>query len=430
MGVLGFSHKIFFNENTSQTINLAISGTQNDVQVDSLFNNKESKIQRYGNKSSEVKYTLAYNLNKKINAKNTFSAGFNADLYHYNYADSVLQQHTYYRTLTSFEGNSELLQVYAKWQHRFSDALTLNSGVHYQEFFLNHSSAVEPRLGLKWSFKTQQSLSFAMGMHSQIQPMSVYFFKSELGNGQYAETNKDLAFSKSNHFVIAYDNAFALNWRIKVEAYYQNLYDVPVETNPSTYSILNAGADYVIANEDSLVNKGSGRNTGVEFTLEKFFSHNYYFLFTASFYDAKYKGSDGVERNSAFNGNFTVNLLAGAEFNLNKAKTRLLTVNAKVNYAGGKRYVPIFLDQSQAAGQAVYDYEHSYDNQYSAYSRFDIKLGYKMNGKKITQEWAFDIQNILDRKNIFQKVYNPVKQNIQTEYQLGFFPMMTYRIMF
>ena len=430
MGVLGFSHKYFFNENTSQTINLAASGVQNSIHVDSLYNDKTEKLRIYGNKSYELKYTLAYSFNKKLNSKNTFNGGFNADLYHYHYADSVLRQNSYYRTLTNFDGNSELIQVYAKWQHRFSDALTLNTGVHYQELMLNHTYAAEPRLGLKWMFAPQQSFSLGFGMHSQLQPMGTYFYKTELGNGAYTETNRNLEFTKSNHYVFAYDNSFALNWRIKVEAYYQDIYNVPVETKPSAFSILNTGADYVITDEDSLINGGSGRNTGLEFTLEKFFSKNYYFLLTASVYDAKYKGSDGVERNSAFNGNFTFNLLAGAEFHLNKAKTRLLTVNGKINYAGGKRYVPILLDESRAEGQAVYDKAHSYENQYAAYSRFDLKIGYKMNGKKITQEWAFDIQNVLDRKNIFQKVYNPVKQDIQTEYQLGFFPMMTYRIMF
>ncbi|MBK7430289.1 MAG: hypothetical protein IPI62_04960 [Bacteroidetes bacterium] len=59
-----------------------------------------------------------------------------------------------------------------------------------------------------------------------------------------------------------------------------------------------------------------------------------------------------------------------------------------------------------------------------------MKFGFKLNGKKVTQEWTLDIQNILDSKNVFQQVYNPTTQSIQTEYQLGFFPMVTYRILF
>jgi len=210
-----------------------------------------------------------------------------------------------------------------------------------------------------------------------------------------------------------------------VEGYYQDLNKVPVETAPSTYSTLNIGADYVSPNADSLVNNGSGKNIGVEFTLEKFFSKNYYFLLTTSLFDSKYKGSDGVERNTAFNGNYTINLLAGAEFNLDSKKRKVLTINGKYTMAGGKRYIPIDLNESIANNETTYDYSHAYENKYSDYSRFDIKIGFKLNGKKVTQEWALDIQNLFDNKNVFQQVYNPTTQSIQTEYQLGFFPMVT-----
>lgn len=430
MGVIGVSHKLFFNENTSQTINVSVSGTENIVSVDSLYSNKESKILRYGNNSSEAKYSLSYNINKKFSSKNTISFGFISDVIHFNYSDSLLEHSTYYRKLTNITGTSALIQGFAKWQHRFSDKFVLNSGIHYQQFLYNNSYAVEPRLGLKWNFKENQSLSAAAGMHSQIQMMSLYFFETELPGNNYISTNKEMDMTHSNHYVIAYDNQLSQNWRIKIESYYQELSNVPVEINSSTYSTLNIGADYVTPNEDSLVNNGTGRNLGVEFTLEKFFSKNYYFLLTTSVFDSKYKGSDGVERNTAFNGNYTANLLAGAEFNLDPDKRKVLTVNGKFTLAGGKRYVPIDLDRSISNNEAEYNYDEAYSNKYSDYSRLDAKIGFKLNGKKVTQEWAFDIQNILGKKNVFQKVYNPTTRSIQTEYQLGFFPMMTYRILF
>ena len=430
MGVVGLTHKIFFNENTSQTINIAASGTQNIVTVDSLYSNKESKIQRYGNNSSEEKYSFSYNLNKKFTSKNTVSLGFISDVIHFNYADSILENSSYYRILTNFSGTSLLIQGYGNWQHKFSDRLTLNSGIHYQQFLLNNASAIEPRLGLKWNFANNQFLSFGAGMHSQIQKMSLYFYETEMPDHSYTSTNKEMDLTHSNHYVIAYDNQLSDNWRIKVEAYYQDLTNVPVETFPSTFSTLNIGADYVSPNEDSLVNNGTGKNTGIEFTLEKFFSKNYYFLLTTSFFDSKYKGSDGVERNSAFNGNYTINLLAGTEFNLDPNKRKVLTLNSKFTMAGGKRYIPINLDASIANNEVQYDYENAYADQYSDYSRLDVKFGFKLNGKKVTQEWSLDIQNILDTENVFQQVYNPTTQTIQTEYQLGFFPMMNYRILF
>ncbi|MBK8585387.1 MAG: TonB-dependent receptor [Bacteroidetes bacterium] len=295
---------------------------------------------------------------------------------------------------------------------------------------MNNSSAIEPRIGLKWNFLPNQFLSVAAGMHSQIQTMRLYFYETELPDHTYIQTNKNMDMTQSNHYVIAYDNQLSENWRIKVEGYYQDINNVPVETAPSTYSTLNIGADYVSPNEDSLVNNGTGKNIGVEFTLEKFFSKNYYLLLTTSLFDSKYSGSDGVERNTAFNGNYTINLLSGVEFNLDSRKRKVLTLNGKYTLAGGKRYIPINLEASIVSNETEYNYENAYENKYSDYSRLDVKFGFKLNGKKVTQEWTLDIQNILDSKNVFQQVYNPTTQSIQTEYQLGFFPMVTYRILF
>jgi hypothetical protein len=430
MGVIGLSHKLFLNDKTSQTISFALSGVQNKSTVDSLINDKTDKIRRYSGRSAETKYSLNYNINSKINKQNTVNAGVMADLYQFNYKDSLLEQKTYYHHLRDFKGDGVLLQAYIKWQHRFSDNLTLNSGVHYQQFMVNNTYAIEPRVGLKYNLTEKQSLNFGTGLHSQLQPMSTYFLQTEYNDGTSSRTNEKLDMSKSAHFVIGYDNNISINWRFKSEVYYQYLFDIPVEAHESTFSMLNSGADYVPPLNDSLINNGKGTNYGIEITLEKFFSHNYYFLLTGSVYDAKYEGSDKVERNTAFNGNYTFNLLAGAEYNLDKEKKKVLTLNGKATYAGGKRYIPIDLAASQNSNQTEYIYSRAYEDKYKDYFRVDVKFGFKMNGKKVTQEWAFDLQNIFDRKNIFQQVYNPVKRNIQTEYQLGLFPMMTYRINF
>lgn len=429
MGATGITYKYFFNEKTFQTISVAASGTQNITKVDSLFNEKTEKMTRYGQRSTELKYSAVYAVNSKLNSKNTLNGGVIVDSYDFNYKDSVWQTDRYIK-VTDFSGKSALIQPYLKWQHRFNDRWTLNSGIHYQQFMLNNSYAIEPRLGIKWKMTEKQTLSLGGGMHSQLQPMSIYFYNTRYNDGTYAKTNKDLGFTKSNHIVLAYDNNFASDWRIKAETYYQQLYNVPVETRNSSFSTLNLGAAYYFEGVDSLQNNGSGQNYGLELTIEKFFSKHYYALFTGSLYDSKYKGSDGIEHNTAFNGNYTVNALLGGEFNLDKNGKKVLTLNAKANYAGGKRYTAINFEESKLQHKAVYENDRAFERQYKDYSRIDVKLGFKLNGKHITQEWAFDIQNVLNRKNIFQRVYDPYKEEIRTEYQLGFFPMMTYRITF
>ncbi len=128
---------------------------------------------------------------------------------------------------------------------------------------------------------------------------------------------------------------------------------MPVKSRPDYFSTVNLGADFNSPNVDSLVNNGTGENYGIELTLEKFYSKGYYFLVTASLFESKYTGSDGVYRNTAFNGNYVFNALAGKEFKIKEK--HILALDVKFTYAGGKRYVPIDLAASIAYKDEVRD---------------------------------------------------------------------------
>ena len=77
---------------------------------------------------------------------------------------------------------------------------------------------------------------------------------------------------------------------------------------PSGFSMLNAGGDFTFPEKAGLVNKGTGNNTGVELTVEKFLSKGYYLLTTGSLFNSNYKGSDGIKRNSTYNYGYAANV--------------------------------------------------------------------------------------------------------------------------
>ena len=105
-------------------------------------------------------------------------------------------------------------------------------------------------------------------------------------------------------------------------------------------------------------------------------------------------------------------------------------LDIKFTLNGGQRFIPIDLEQSKKQNAAVYDYDNAFAPQHPEYFRTDIKIGYKVNGKKITQEWAFTIQNATNRKNVFSQVYDVSKQSVLTRYQIGILPIMQYKILF
>ena len=431
-GILGISNTFFLNNTTYSKIGLAVAGTITYVTNDSIPKSitgqyTDTPIPDYRNEFSLVKYSLNYTLNKKFNAKNNLTSGFIVDLFDFHLVDSMLYAGRFI-TLRNFTGNSLLGQAYTNWQHRFNEKITLNSGIHFQYFAFNKSTALEPRIGFKYQFKTNQSLSFGYGLHSQLQAFQAYFREDQLPDGSYVRSNKDLDFTRSHQLVLGYDNSFSKNLRLKIETYYQYIFNVPIERTPSSFSMLNSGADFVIVTADSMVNKGTGINYGVEFTLEKFYSQQYYFLLTASLFDSKYKGSDGVERNTAFNGQYTFNALAGKEFKIKEKST--ISVDVKITWAGGRRHTPIDVAKSQAARQEVKIENLAYSEQLPDYFRPDVKITYRLDGKKISQEWALDVQNVVNRKNAFIQKYNIDQEKVVVVPQIGIFPVVQYRITF
>lgn len=424
MGVIGSSYTYIHSIKTSSKFVFAASNTTSIGKIDSvdLYTGASSKITRFNQSISRL--TAHYKIKHKVNSKNTIVGGVIGDLYAINFLDS---SKVFFQFLerSNYKGQSILGQSYVQWKHKFSQRLVLNSGIHTQHFSSN-SHAIEPRVGIRYSLTEKQNISFGTGMHSQIQPIVVYFNKDLVNNTTLP--NKNLDFTKSLHFVLAHDLFLGRNTRIKTEVYYQHLYNVPIDTFSSSFSMLNQGADFIISDRTGLKNEGTGANYGFELTLERFFSKGFYYLLSTSFFQSKYKGSDGVYRNTAFNNNYVVNALIGKEIEINPKFT--LTFDAHSTIAGGRPYTPINLELSQQYNYEITEVNKAYTENYADYFRLDVKVGFRINGRKTTQEFALDIQNVTNQKNIFLQGYKPSNGTIATTYQRGIFPMVVYKLFF
>jgi hypothetical protein len=223
------------------------------------------------------------------------------------------------------------------------------------------------------------------------------------------------------------------DWRVKAEVYYQLLSDVSVTITPSSFSMLNSGASFSPNEQGYLVNSGTGTNYGVELTIEKFFTKGYYGLITGSLYESKYKGSDDVEHNTAFNGKFVYNILFGKEFKVGKEKRNIFSFDLKMTQAGGRYYTPVDLVASRAAHEQVVQGDaYAFSQRNPNFFRLDVKTGFTLNSKtkKVSQSLFFDIQNVTNNKNVFAQRYNPITGTINTAYQIGLFPNFVYKVQF
>ena len=441
-GVLGLKHNILLNDHAYIRTVLSASHSGNSFETDDLemTDAQGELLQTNDVLDAGDTYRLSSFYNDKISRRFTLRTGI------------LLQSQnldTYVKTregIPDFDGNGQpdlfiqrdfngdfrQAEAFVQTQWRIAARLTLNTGLHGLYFDKTEDVAIEPRVALNWQFAPKSTLNLGYGLHNQTQPLPVFLFRERQSDGTPVETNNDLGFTRSQHFVLGWDYKPAASWRVKAETYFQLLSDVPIESTPSSFALLNAGADFVFPEKNNLVNEGTGTNIGAELTVEKFFSQGWYSLVTVSVFDSKYKGSDGIERSTAFDGGYVANALAGKEFKLGSTGRRVLTLDTKVTAAGGRPYTPVDLLASKAAGREVLLENLAFSQRLDGYFRWDVKIGMRINSskRKLSQTFFLDFQNVTNNQNIFAIRYNEVRNEVGKTYQIGFFPDLMYRVEF
>ncbi len=426
IGGLGLSHRNIFQNNAYLTTSLAITGDYFKYDGGILgydLNRYENEYLRVRNYKST--FTMVYN--RKFSAKHTNRTGFIADNLHY---DTVLKYAPVPGQgligVVDEKGASSIVQVFTQSKLSLTERFIVNAGIRGHYFDLNDELVVEPRLGISYTIGEAQSVSFGYGQHSRLEPLSIYFAKVDDGSG-VSQPNKDLKVSKAHHLVFAYDISLSPNSRLKIEPYTQLLFDVPVIPD-SSFSVLNMDADWYFNEE--LINNGTGSNTGIDITLERFLQAGYYYLFTASLFDSRYTGDDGIERNTRYNKRYVLNLLYGKEWILGLQNNKILSVNGRINFFGGKRTTPVNAVESDLARDVVYDYSQLFEDQEPAKLYASATINYRINKRNHSSIWSVQMINLFMAKENYGLYYN-YKTNQVERWEFAVpVPNLSYKIEF
>lgn len=380
-------------------------------------------------------------INVKYSTRLNLRYGVNLASYNFRFRDSA---YTFDSTDVNYkkwfvrwnsDGTGLNIMPYAQFKYQASRKLSISAGLTAQYFMIsdklsNTSSSsldlIQPRLGMRYQLNRIQSLNFGFGVHSQMQPAYTYYY---ILPGNKVPHNLGMGLSRSIHYILGYDRSIGKDKRIKAEVYYQQLSNIPVEKKSSSFSLANTGTGFTRFFPDTLLNSGTGFNYGVEFTVEKSFSKGYYYISTLSLFEAKYRGSDGVLRNSDFNTNYAYNALVAKEWKVGKRS--VFNLGGKITTAGARRYSPM----DTAASLKKREYVEQADKKNSLrfgknYFRFDMRFSYKINAKKLTHEFAIDLVNLTNRQNILKYSYINEPPYYKQEYQLGFLPLFYYKLDF
>ncbi|MFK8274241.1 carboxypeptidase-like regulatory domain-containing protein [Capnocytophaga cynodegmi] len=424
LGAMGISHRIKTGKNSFLQSNLALSGVNTTIITKRITDDLQNFTPDMDLKNITGTFTFGTTLNHRFSSKTTFKTGITHKQLFYKYDLSSTQDHNLpltYAQLIDDKGTTNMSEIFAQMQYNLSPSMVINTGLHTGYFDLSNEFVIEPRLGFQWNFLPKHSLNLGYGKHSRPEAINIYMLKI---NEQ--QPNKNLKLSKAHHFIVGHDWRLNSNLRLKTELYYQHIYDVPGEAN-SSYSLINFKQDYAL--HKTLINNTIGRNFGIDITLERFLNNNYYYLLTASLFDAKYKAGDNVWHNTRYNKNYVLNALFGKEFFF-KNNSRVFDVNARISVTGGERYSPIIENKSIDNKIIINDESRAFEKSFPTLIYADLTLNYRINHRKSSSVFSFQMKNILGAPIYEGHNYNFQNQQIELSKSTLVIPNLSYKIEF
>lgn len=429
MGAGGITHSRSLTDRTLVRSTLALSAGQHSYHKKSRLDAETPSVlfPLYGIDITRGMATFSSTMTHLVDRQLTFEAGVEANREFYllegdarDYVSGEMEQ------ILDGTGHSWLLKGFVQGKYKPASSVTLTAGLNASWFQMNSGTRVEPRLSAGFRVYPEHEITLGYGNHSQTEPLFVYFVsRTHPETGQAYRPNRNLERMGAHHFVLGYHWTVNENLHLRVEPYYQFLYDVPVVEN-SPYSMLNFMKDWTF--DRALVNEGTGRNTGIDLTLERFLKDGYYYMATASLYRSQYTGGDGIERRTRYDGGYVLNILGGREWET--GDRNLLGVNLRCTLMGPFWYHPVDAADSRLAQDVVYDQEMPFTDRHSNLEAVnDITVHFRINGKGRSSVISLQVNNFIGRQ--YQgKRYNLKTQEIEDAFFSSPVPFLSYKLEF
>ncbi len=332
---LGLNHTYRFKTGGTLHSSVAFTGAYRKLGV-SDYDAEMHQMPNMAGRNSQWNVIISTQHQHKFSSRYTMQNGFEHQhldfhtwLDYIHYTGGPL-----YRVYDS-EGNTGLTRLYTNHKVALSRRLSAVAGVNVMWFNLNNQWLVEPRVSMQYKTSPSSTLSLAYAMNSRKETTDTYFVLST--NPQRPTPNNDLGLTRSHHISASFAQRLGDNAMLKIEPYWQWLFDVPVELG-STYSILNHRQFF---QDRALVNEGAGRNYGIDFTLERYLKDGFYGMITATLFKSEYRDAQGQWHHSRHNRRYITNILGGKEWMVGKTKKNVFGVNVRFTLMGGDCYTPI-----------------------------------------------------------------------------------------
>ncbi|WP_431211576.1 hypothetical protein ACQ86N_38030 [Puia sp. P3] len=140
-------------------------------------------------------------INQKVNSRLSYRIGFTGESMG---LDLLILDKTArpasapFDTVSDYKGSPFLWQYFGQFKYRASERFSIVGGLHGTYFNLNGSNAVEPRISFSYQLPAAQTVYLSYGLHSQLQPLPVYFKTVDEETGQRDPSNRNLGLTRAH----------------------------------------------------------------------------------------------------------------------------------------------------------------------------------------------------------------------------------------
>ena len=418
---LGLNHTYRFKTGGTLHSSLAFTGAYRKLGVDDydeLMNLMPDMLGR----NSQWNVIISTQHQHKFSSRYTMQNGFeHQHLDFHTWLDYIkVVGGPLYRIYES-EGNTGLTRLYTNHKVALSSRLSAVAGVNVMWFNLNNQWLVEPRVSVQYKTSPSSTISVAYALNSRKESTDTYFV-----TGGY---NEDLGLTRSHHISASFAQRLGENAMLKIEPYWQWLFDVPVEQG-TTYSILNHNLFY---QDRALVNEGAGRNYGIDLTLERYLKDGFYGMITATLFKSEYRDAQGQWHHTRHDRGYITNILGGKEWMVGKGRKNVFGLNGRLTMMGGDRYTPMapgttYDDVAKRPDRAIpQDGDNPYSKQMNMNVGYAFSVKYTINKRHTSHHFILEY---LQMRSFHGQTFDIRTHDLVDKFTSLTFPNIAYRVEF
>ena len=418
---LGVNHTYRFKTGGTLHSSVAFTGAYRKLGIDD-YDVAMTKMPDMLGRNSQWNVIISTQHQHKFSSRYTMQNGFeHQHLDFHTWLDYIkVVGGPLYRIYES-EGNTGLTRLYTNHKVAISSRLSAVAGVNVMWFNLNNQWLVEPRVSVQYKLSPSSTISLAYALNSRKESTDTYFV-----TGGY---NEDLGLTRSHHISASFAQRLGENAMLKIEPYWQWLFDVPVEQG-TTYSILNHNLFY---QDRALVNEGAGRNYGIDLTLERYLKDGLYGMLTATLFKSEYRDAQGEWHHTRHDRGWITNILGGKEWMVGKSRKNVFGLNGRLTLMGGDRYTPMvpgttYEDVAKRPDRTIpQDGANPYSQQMNMNVGYAFSVKYTINKRHTSHHFILEY---LQMRSFHGQTFDIRSHELVDKFTSLTFPNIAYRVEF